>query len=62
MDEVTTFGLWFTLPKIPILCDNTCTINLTKNLVMPSKTKHIQISHHFVQDHVQKDDISLKFI
>ena len=29
---------------------------------MHSKTKNIQICHHFIRDHVQKDDISLKFI
>ena len=29
---------------------------------MHLKTKHIQIHHHFIRDHVQKDDISLKHI
>ena len=29
---------------------------------MHSKTKHIQICHHFIRDHVQRDDIRLKFI
>ena len=44
------------------MCDNTSAINLTKNPIMHSKTKHIQICHHFIRDHVQRDDISLKFI
>ena len=48
--------------QIPILCDNTSAINLTKTIVMHSKTKHIQICHHFIRDHIQRDDISLKFI
>ena len=48
--------------KIPSLCDNTSAINLTKNLVMHFKTNHIQIRHHFIRDHVQRDDISLRFI
>ena len=48
----------------PILCGNISAINLTttKNPIMHSKTKHIQICHHFIKDHVQKDDISLRFI
>ena len=29
---------------------------------MHFKNKHIQICHHFISDHVQRDDISLKFI
>ena len=26
---------------------------------MPSKTKHIQICHHFIRDHTQRHDIAL---
>ena len=29
---------------------------------MHSRTKHIEIRHHFVWDHVQKGDIALEFI
>ena len=29
---------------------------------MHSKNKYIQIHHHFIRDHVQRDDISLRFI
>ena len=35
---------------------------MTKNLIMHLKTKHIQILHHFIRDHVQMDDNSLRFI
>ena len=27
-----------------------------------SRTKHIKIRHHFLRDHTQKGDITLKFI
>ena len=27
-----------------------------------SRTKHIEIRHHFLRDHAQKDDITLKFV
>ena len=48
--------------KIPILCDNTSAINLTKNHIQHSRSKHIDIKHHFIRDHVQKRDIELRFI
>jgi hypothetical protein len=45
-----------------IYCDNTSAINLSKNPVHHSRTKHIDIRHHFLRDHVLKGDISLDFI
>ena len=33
---------------IPIYCDNTSAINISKNLVMHSKMKHIPIKYHFL--------------
>ncbi|KAK2995694.1 hypothetical protein RJ640_026124 [Escallonia rubra] len=54
------FGLKF--DHIPILCDNTSAIDLTKNPIQHSRTKHIEIKHHFIRDHVQKGDIVLDFV
>ena len=48
--------------KIPIKCDNTSTINLFKNPIQHSRTKHIGITHHSIRDHVQNGDILLEFI
>ena len=45
-----------------ILCDNTSAINLSKSLVHHSRTKHIEVRHHFRRDHVVKNDIKLEFI
>ena len=50
------------LDHIPIKCDNTSAIILNKNPIQHSKTKHIDIRHHFLCDHVQNSDISLEFI
>ena len=47
---------------IPIKCDNTSAINLSKNPIQHSRTKHIDIRHHFLRDHVQNGDISLEFV
>jgi len=50
------------LDHIPIRCDNTSAINLSKNLVQHSRTKHIELRHHFLRDHVQKGDCVLEFV
>ena len=49
------------LNNIPIFGDNTSVINITKNPVQHSRTKHIEIRHHFIRDHVLKNDISIEF-
>ena len=50
------------LSKIPLFCDNTSAINISKNPIMHSRTKHIEIRHHFIRDHVLKGDCEIKFI
>ena len=51
-----------TINHIAIKCDNTSAINLSKNPIQHSRTKHIDIRHHFLRDHVQNGDISLEFV
>ncbi|XP_074301279.1 uncharacterized protein LOC141632652 [Silene latifolia] len=46
---------------VPILCYNTSAISVSKNPVQHSKTKHIDIRHHFLRENVEKGNISLKF-
>ena len=54
------FGLKF--DTVPIFCDNTSAINLTKNPIQHSRTKHIDIRHHFIREHVQNGHITLEFV
>ena len=42
------------------MCDNESAVKLANNLVQHSRTKHIDIRHHFLRDHVAKNDISLE--
>jgi len=44
------------------MCDNISAINLTKNQVQHFRTKHIEIQHHFIRDHVSNGDCEVKFI
>lgn len=48
--------------NIPILCDNTSTIYLSKNPIFHSRAKYIEIKYHFIHDYVQKGILNLKFI
>ncbi|GJZ67017.1 hypothetical protein Tco_0630257, partial [Tanacetum coccineum] len=48
------------LDDIPIMCDNKGAIDLSKNPVQHSRTKHIEIRHHFLRDNVQKGNITIK--
>nr|GEZ37550.1 copia protein [Tanacetum cinerariifolium] len=48
------------LDDIPIMYDNKGAIYLSKNPVQHSRTKHIEIRHHFLRDNVQKGNISIQ--
>ena len=48
--------------KVPIYCDNTSTINISKNPVNHSRTKHIDVRHHFLRDNAAKGKIELVFV
>ena len=58
--QLSDYGI--ILDRIPIKCDNTSAINLSKNPVQHSRTKHIEIRHHFLRDHVLKGDCVLEFV
>ncbi|GJT39298.1 hypothetical protein Tco_0939163 [Tanacetum coccineum] len=45
---------------VPIICDNKGAIDLSKNPVQHSRTKHIEMRHHFLSDNVQKGNISIE--
>jgi hypothetical protein len=47
---------------IPIYCDNTSAISISKNPVMHSKTKHIPIKYHFLQEQVAEKNIRVEYV
>ena len=47
------------LKQVPLYCDNESAIKIANNPVQHSKTKHIEIRHHFLRDHVMKEDIDI---
>jgi hypothetical protein len=55
----TLWDFGYNLSKVPLLCDNESAIRLADNPVEHSRTKHIDIRHHFLMDHQQKGDINI---
>ncbi|EOY14350.1 Uncharacterized protein TCM_033743 [Theobroma cacao] len=51
-----------TTHKVPIYCENMSAINISKNLVQYSRTKHIEIKQHLIRDHMLKEDIEIDFV
>lgn len=43
-----------------ILCDNKSAVMLAKNPVHHSRTKHIEIKHHFIRELISKEEIRLE--
>jgi hypothetical protein len=48
--------------RVPLLCDNESAIKIGYNPVQHSRTKHIEVHHHFIRDHIAKGDINLKHV
>jgi hypothetical protein len=48
--------------KILLLCDNKSAIKLANNPISHSRTKHIDIRHHFLRDHEAKRDIKIRHV
>ncbi|KAI3503879.1 hypothetical protein L1887_32343 [Cichorium endivia] len=55
--QMRDYGLNFF--RTPIMIDNNATISITNNPVKHSKTKHIDIRHHFIRDCAEKKLIEL---
>jgi len=47
---------------IPIYCDDTSAINISKNPMMHAKTKHIPIKYHFLREKVSEKKVILEYV
>ncbi|GKD89342.1 hypothetical protein Tco_1364849 [Tanacetum coccineum] len=58
--QLTDYG--FAFHKIPLYCDNRSAIALCYNNVQHSRSKHIDILHHFIREQVENDVVELYFV
>lgn len=47
---------------IPIRCDNSSAINISKNPVMHSRTKHFAIKYYFLRDKVADKEVIVGYV
>ncbi|XP_072074026.1 secreted RxLR effector protein 161-like [Arachis hypogaea] len=48
--------------NIPLFCDNISAINISKNPVLRSITKHIEVRFHSIREHVQNENLDIQFV
>nr|GEW72680.1 Gag-Pol polyprotein [Tanacetum cinerariifolium] len=58
--QLTDYG--FDFNKMPLYCDNRSAIALCCNNVQHSRSKHIDIRHHFIRDQVERGIVELYFV
>ncbi|GJU25559.1 retrovirus-related pol polyprotein from transposon TNT 1-94 [Tanacetum coccineum] len=58
--QLTDYG--FAFNNIPLYCDNKSAIALCCNNVQHSRSKHIDIRHHFIREQVENEVVELYFM
>ncbi|GKA48015.1 retrovirus-related pol polyprotein from transposon TNT 1-94 [Tanacetum coccineum] len=58
--QLTNYGLVFN--KIPLYCDNKSAIALCCNNVQHSRSKHIDIRHHFIKEQLENGVVEMYFV
>ncbi|XP_072090534.1 uncharacterized protein [Arachis hypogaea] len=48
--------------NVPLFCDNMSAINISKNPVLHSRTKHIEVRFHSIREHVQNGNLDIQFV
>jgi hypothetical protein len=61
IETLADFEVKYVAP-IPIYCDNTSAISVSKNHVLHSKTKHIPIKYHFLREQVSNQVVQVHYI
>jgi hypothetical protein len=52
----------YTMNHVPLLCDNESAIKIAYNPCEHSRTKHINIPHHFLRGYAIKGDIVISHV
>jgi hypothetical protein len=52
----------FDISNISIFMDSNGALDLARNAQFSQRTKHIDIKHHFIRDHMEKGDVLLRYL
>ena len=50
------------IEPVTLYCDNTSAINISRNPMMHTKTKHITIKYHYVRELVQEKEVKMEYV
>ena len=50
------------IDSVTLYYDNTSAINISKNPMMHTKTKHISIKYHYVRELVQDKEVKMEYV
>ena len=50
------------IEPMTLYCDNTSAINISKNHMMHTKTKHIAIKYHYLRELVQDKEVKMEYV
>ncbi|KAL6504784.1 hypothetical protein OROHE_023542 [Orobanche hederae] len=56
--QLSDYGI--SAKETPIMCDSTSAIAITHNPVLHSRTKQIDMKHHFIRNHVENKNVRLE--
>lgn len=45
-----------------IYCDNTSAINISKNIILRARTKHIELKCHFLRERIQEKWVKMEYV
>ena len=62
LDEKLLSDYGISQDTMVVYCDNSSAIDISKNPVQHSKTKHIEIRYHFIRDLVERKIVVLEYI
>lgn len=50
------------LELVTMYCDNTSSINISKNPMIHAKTKNVAIKYHYLREQVQEKEVILEYV
>ena len=50
------------IEPVTLYCNNTSVVNISKKIVMHTKTKHIAIKYHYLRELIQEKEVMMEYV